>query len=326
MKNDAFTYSLEASRQYQARGPTAVPPLATVGQYQEALSIPASDPLAYRQSSTSFTYSKPYYPMSGWPNGLPDDQPVSYPIYGPSYHSIQEPEYTMSYRIGPGAPVKASSALYVDAEPSYTYGSGPSNTLVQRSTGTDSPFAYQNVAHGLISSVNSSERVLPTPIGRMLPSSGASPYRHDSTASTYSKGSQSSASGGSPTTPNSDVPSGYTNYEPSSLSSYPPTTLATQFSRSNDLYSTTGSSDGIYSESLRTSGSAPDLQYRYTDTTTRKDSTSSALTLSHSSTYVPQSHGHGHGNVSYMLSGDVGSGAAETASETHRNGAGALRA
>lgn len=324
MKNDAFAYNLEASRQYQSRGTTVVPPLATVGHYQDALPMPASEPVVYRQPSASFAYSKPYYPMSGWPHGLPDEPPVPYGVYGPSYHSIQDQEYSMAYRIGPSVPTKTSSPLYVDTEPSYTYSSGPPTSLIHRSpAGTDSPFAYQNVATGLISSVGSSDRVLPTPNGRTLPSSGPSSYRHDSTASTYSKGSQSSTSGASPTTPNSDVPSGYTNYEPSSLSSYPPTTLASQLSRSNGLYPTTGSVDGIYSESLRTTGSAPELQYRYTDTTTRKDSTSAALTLSHTSTYVPQ--GHGHSNVSYMLSGDVGSGAAETASETHRNGAGALR-
>ncbi|CAM1509393.1 Fc.00g031320.m01.CDS01 [Cosmosporella sp. VM-42] len=331
MKNhDTFTYNLEASRQYHSRGSTVVPQLPTVPQYPDGVAVP-TDPLAYRQNSASFGYnSKPYCPVAGWAQAIPEEQPVNYPMYGPSYHGLPEPEYNMNYRIGSGPPSKPPSNLYVDTEPNYAYSSGPPTTsLAHRpAAGADSSFTFQNVAAGMAGSVNGSERVLPTPVGRSLPSSGASSYRNDSTSSTYSKGSGSSGSGTSPNTPNSDVPSSYTSYEPSSMSSYPSSTLPTQLSRT-DLYSTSGSSDAVFStsDSLRAPTSAADMQYRYTDTTTRRDSTSSAgaLTLSHGPTYVPQGHSH---HASYMLPGDVGSGGAAesaTAADSHRKTAGTLR-
>ena len=328
MKNDNnFAYNLEASRQYQARSSAVISTLPTIPQYPDGIQMPSNDPTPYRQNSAAFTYnSKPYYPVASWAHAIPEEQSIAYPIYGPSYHGLQEPEYSMSYRIGPGAPTK-TSPLYVDTEPNYGFSGSSTTSLVHRPAVGESNFTFHNVAAGLTASTAVNDRILPIPVGRTLSSSGASSYRHESTPSTYSKGSQSTTSGTSPTTPNSDVPASYTHYEPPNLSSYPSTTLTTQLSRPNDLYSAMGSSDGVYStsDSLRTSTSVPDLQYRYTDTTTRKDSTSAAgaITLSHGPTYM--SHNPNH-QASYILSGDVG-GATNTSAATddHHKALGSLR-
>lgn len=290
--------------------------------------MPTSESVAYRQNSASFAYNgKPYYSVANWAQGISDEQPIPYPLYGPSYHTLQEPEYSMSYRIGPGAPAK-TGALYVDQEPNYGFSGASSTTsLVHRPAVGDSSFGFHNVAAGMTASVNGNDRVLPMPVGRTLSTSGASSYRNDSTSSTYSKGSQSSASATSPATPSSDVPSSYTHYEPS-LTSYPSTALATHLTQPNDLYSTVGSSDGVYSasDSLRTSASVPDLQYRYTDTTIRKDSTSTAgaISLSHGPTYMSQSHHH---HASYMLPNDVSGPSTDlrTSSSGHHKAVGSLR-
>ncbi|KAF7560627.1 hypothetical protein G7046_g3495 [Stylonectria norvegica] len=334
MKNEGFTYNLEASRQYQARAPSIAPPLPTIPQYPDNVAIHPSDPLAYRQSSASLGYnSKPYCSgISAWPNAYAEQQQsVGYPMY-PPYSSPQEPDYNMNYSFGSG-PERKPNPLYLDNDSNYAYSSGPAtNALAHRpAPGLDgSNFSFQNVANGSSSSVNGHERVLPTPVGRTMASSGTSSYRNDSTSSTYSKGSQASTTGTSPGSPVSEVPSSYTSYDSSSVSSYQPP--STHLSRPNDLYSTVGSSDSVFppTEPLRGPGSVPDMTYRYTDTTTsqhRRESMSNAraMALSQgSTTYVPQGASH---HAPYMLPGDVGSGSAveNAAADSDRKTAGTLR-
>ncbi|KAM0553072.1 hypothetical protein ACHAPJ_007620 [Fusarium lateritium] len=258
MKNESFTYSLEASRQYQARGSSAIAALpSTTPSYSDGLPTYSSDPFAYRTPS-AFGYStKPYCPLSTWGNGYTDDQNYNYALYQPSYSSVHDSDYSMNYRIGSGTPVK--STLCVDTEPNYAYSSGntvtslvhrpaqvatdsaslayqsmvpESKSLAFQSMGADTKnlgfqnmtadskgLAYQNMAAG----VSMGDRVLPMPVGRSsMPSSTGSSYKNDSGSPIYSsssKSSQASTSDTSPVSTTSETPSSYTSYESSSMAS-----------------------------------------------------------------------------------------------------------
>ncbi|KAJ3522947.1 hypothetical protein NM208_g12647 [Fusarium decemcellulare] len=108
MKHDSFSYSLEASRQYQARGTSVVPSIPTTtstSHYPDGLPVQASEPLIYRP--TTFGYStKPYYPLP-WSNGYPDDQAISY-VYQSSYPSVNDPDYGINFRMASGTVGKSS--------------------------------------------------------------------------------------------------------------------------------------------------------------------------------------------------------------------------
>lgn len=334
MKQESFNYSLEASRQYQARGSSVVPPLpSTTPQYPDGLPIHASDPFIYR-APTSFTYSpKPCYPVSSWGHGYTEEQGINYTLCPPAYPSVHDSDYGISYRIGSSTPVK-SGGICVEADSSYDYGSATQTTsLVHRPapvTTDSASMSFQNMA----ASVSMGDRVLPVPVGRTsVPSTiGPSPssYRNDSGSSTIfgnsttSKGASthtSTTTGTSSASPDSETPSSYTSYEPSSMTSaaglpsYPPMTLASQLTRtSNDLYTHANSSDAsLYTpaDSMRVGGGGgggpgPDLTYRYTDTTTAANTaaaTSSARrepSMLTGSGSVGPSFSLGHGATTYM--------------------------
>ncbi|OBS25829.1 hypothetical protein FPOA_06365 [Fusarium poae] len=292
LKGESFTYSLEASRQYQARGSSAISSLsASTPSYTDGIPAYTTEAFVYRNPA-NFTYgTKSYCPLA-WGNGYADDQSYNYALYQPAYSPVHDSDYSMSYRIASGTPGK--SALCVDAEPSYSYSSGNTMTnLVHRpaQAATESTaynlvpdsknVAFQNMAsdpkglalQNMAAGVNTGERVLPAPVVRSsMSSSIGSSYKNDSDSSIYSnnsssssKSSQDSTSETSPVSSTSETPSSYTSYESSTsscLPSYPP---ITQYGRSgNDLYSHTGSSDTAL---FASSQGGPDMTYRYTDTT-----------------------------------------------------------
>ncbi|KAF7538881.1 hypothetical protein G7Z17_g12559 [Cylindrodendrum hubeiense] len=316
MKNETFTYNIEASRQYHAGGTSPAAPIqAASPQYDGPSSIQAEhEALAFRPgSSATFSYSaRPFDAASQWASGLPVEHgAVTYGVYTPTYHgqqSHQDQELGINYRIG------ASST----------------------DPGT---MGFQNVqnVHNAAPAAEVHQRALPTRIRRAaLPTSGASPYRNDSCSPVCGKSSQSSSSGASPMTPGSEASPGYTGYETPSPSmattaaSYSAMRIATQPTRPNDIYAATGTSEGsMYSPgsaaagSTRPAGSGPDMTYRYTDTTAgtaspvtgtivpkleRNSSADAALALSHlhGPAYVGQNHGQ---SASYMMPSDVQGGA-----------------
>ncbi|GKU19037.1 unnamed protein product [Fusarium langsethiae] len=302
LKGEDFTYSLEASRQYQARGSSAISSLpSTTPSYTNGLPAYTTEAFVYRNPANFAYGTKSYCPLA-WGNGYTDDQSYNYALYQPSYSPVHDSDYGMSYRIASGTPGK--SALCVDTEPNYAYSSGNTMTnLVHRPAqvaANSTSVAYQNLVpdsknvvfqnmasdpkglslQNMAAGVRIGERVLPAPVGRSsMSSSIGSSYKNDSGSSVYSssssKSSQDSTSETSPVSSTSETPSSYTSYESSSmastsscLSSYPPITLASQYGRSsNDLYSHTGSSDAALFASTDSMRQGPDMTYRYTDTT-----------------------------------------------------------
>ncbi|CEI63155.1 unnamed protein product [Fusarium venenatum] len=291
LKGESFTYSLEASRQYQARGSSAISSLpSSTPSYTDGLPAYTTEAFVYRNPA-NFTYgTKSYCPLA-WGHGYTDDQSYSYALYQPAYSPVHDPDYGMSYRIASGTPEK--SALCVDTEPSYAYSSGNTmmNLVHRPAQVTADSTAYQNLVpdsknvafqsmapdpKGLalqnVAGVNTGERVLPAPVGRSsMSSSIGSSYKNDSGSSIYSssssKSSQDSTSETSPVSSTSETPSSYTSYESSTSSSCLPSyTPIPQYGRSssNDLYSHTGSSDAAM---FASSQGGPDMAYRYTDTT-----------------------------------------------------------
>ncbi|UPK93635.1 hypothetical protein LCI18_004570 [Fusarium solani-melongenae] len=364
MKQESFNYSLEASRQYQARGSSVVPPLPpATSHYPDGLPMNTSDPFVYRAPTTFAYTAKSLYPLSNWSNGYTEDQGINYTMYPPAYPSVHDSDYGINYRIGSGT-VGKSEGICVDTEPNYAYSSGPPTTsLVHRPApvaADSTSMTFQNMAAG----VNMGDRVLPMPVGRSsVPNSigpSSSSYRNESSCSSVfgsggrgSSAQTSTTAGTSPASPDSETPSSYTSYEPSSvasaagLSSYPPITLASQLSRtSNDLYTHASSSEAsLYSpaDSMRVGGGGgpgPDLTYRYTDTTTAA-TTAAATTsarrelpmMNGGSGSVGSSFSMAHGATTYMAQpasymlppGDVGGTGAEAAADSYRKTAGTLR-
>ncbi|RBR24204.1 uncharacterized protein FIESC28_02937 [Fusarium coffeatum] len=255
-KTENFTYSLDASRQYQARGSSAISSVpVTTHPLSDPDGLPAytseaGEAFAYRAPANLAYETKPYCPLP-WGNGYADDQsyglamyPQSYPVHDTS--AVHDADYSMSYRIASGTSGK--SALCVDTDPDYAYSSGNNVTsLVHRPAPvtTDSTslayqnmvpepksFGYQNLAadskglamQNMAAGVNMGDRVLPMPVGRSsMSSSTGSLYKHDSGSSIYSssKSSQASTSDTSPVSSTSEPTSSYTtgNYESSSMAS-----------------------------------------------------------------------------------------------------------
>ncbi|KAL6915636.1 hypothetical protein FSHL1_007085 [Fusarium sambucinum] len=292
LKGESFTYSLEASRQYQARGSSALSSLpSSTPSYPDGLPTYTTEAFVYR-NPPNFTYgTKSYCPLA-WGNGYTDDHGYNYALYQPAYSPVHDSDYGMSYRIASGTPGK--SALCVDTEPSYTYSGGNTMTnLVHRPAQVAAEStAYQNMVpdsknvafqsmasdpkglalQNMAAGVNTGERVLPAPVGRSsMSSSIGSSYKNDSGSSIYSssssKSSQDSTSETSPVSSTSETPSSYTSYESSTSSSCLPSyTPIPHYGRSssNDLYSHTGSSDAAL---FASSQGGPEMTYRYTDTT-----------------------------------------------------------
>lgn len=355
-----FTYSLDASRQYQARGSSAISSVSsTAPSYTDGLPAYNADAFVYRNPANFGYGTKSYCPVS-W-NGIPDEQSYStYGLYPQAYSPVHDSAYGMSYRIASGNPGK--SALCVDTEPNYAFTGGNTMTnLVHRpaqvtTDSTNVPYqnlvpdsknvAFQNMAAG----VSVGERVLPTPVARSsMSSSIGSSYKNDSDSSIYSssssKSSQDSTSETSPVSSTSETLSSYTSYEPSSMAStssclpsYPPITLASQCGRSsNDLYSHTSSSDAALfapADSMRQG--PPDMTYRYTDTTSGV--TAAAVASVSGRRDLPHLNGSGIGSFSlghaaasyvphqgagYMLptGGEIG---ADAATDHYRKSAGSL--
>ncbi|KAK5992126.1 hypothetical protein PT974_05524 [Cladobotryum mycophilum] len=326
-----FAYNVDMSRHYQARGSSMVPPgpssSSSMTSYVDALSMLGSEAPSYRNGSAYAYNGRSVYPVSGIPSGYAEDG-IDYSTYQQqqqahqqqtpptqqtptqqsqqqpqpqtpqqqqqpqSYQTVPETSYMMSYRVAPSTapPAKASSnsALYVESEPSYSYASGSSAaSLVHRpvsSTTDSSSYSFQG---GFSNSFASGDRVLPTPTPRPLSTTGQHPYRAESISSGYSKTSHYE---------NSPMPT-----------SYPSTSLSSHTSRQNDVYTTSAPSQSEASlptndEPLR--ATAPELTYKYQDTTGHYRSTyNDNLRYSGSAhSYLPPTHGHA---TSYMVGGDV---------------------
>lgn len=293
MKQDGYSYSLEASRQYHSRGSTTVPPLAVqpVTHYPEEVTpLPPNDALAYRHGSAPFTYNpRPFDPVGTWPTALPVEQSVSYHVYSPVYD--QEPAYA--------CPPNTTTLVHRSAHAT----SADSTCLGFQSVPPGHPETPTDVT--AVVALPPSDRILPTPgshRGSVMgsSSSGLSSYRSDSPSPVYGSSkpptsSQSpqtsiSTSGTGPVTPGSEA-SSYASYEPSSsmppaVPSYAPIALTPQLTRPGDMYGPSSAGPAMYSsppangssgDSLRGSGSGsasgPDMTYRYTDTTTTENGT-----------------------------------------------------
>ncbi|KAK7404088.1 hypothetical protein QQX98_010103 [Neonectria punicea] len=334
LKHESYSYSVDASRQYHSRGSTVVP-----------TQPPQYDGLAYRPGPSTFAYhGRPFDAASTWASNMSvEQQGVNYGAYPPPYHAVQQAHQDSDLNL-------TSFANLVHRAAAHGHGTatarcsfenvghvaatmpGPIHTGAAVSAASPPPSVAVADIH---------DRILPvsrvsTPAGRAaLVAAGGTPYRNESSSPAHGRSSQSSASSAAPMTPSSDASaSGFANYESSSsmsnaASSYPPMGLAAHLSRSSDLYAPTGTSESaMYSagtsagESMRSSGSGPDMTYRYTDTTTSgtgspvatittthmnsRGATGGGLTSSHAhhgSSFVPQNHGE---HASYMMSGDAG--------------------
>lgn len=315
LKNEQFSYSLDVARNFQARGSSVVPsipntPLAS--SYPEAMHIPAGEALSYR-SGSAYAYSGKYYPVSGWSNGYVDDSNIEYSVYPQTYQPVQQdPAYMVGYRMGASPPSSTkpsggSTPLYVEPDSAaYGYPAGhaaaaaSTATMVHRpapSTDANASYAFQ----GLTNPLSANERLLPTPSTRSLTSAPQQhPYRAESISSAYSKTSQSSTGNSSPAAL-SEAATAYTSFESSPLTSYPtPTVANSHLARGNEAYTTTATSslDAIIApadEPLRMT--APEMTYKYTDTTRRYASNYNSGPLGG---YMTSSHGHSP----YTISGD----------------------
>ncbi|UKZ48374.1 hypothetical protein TrVGV298_002597 [Trichoderma virens] len=291
LKNEQFTYSLEVARNFQARGSSVVSPIPTTtlpSPYPEPMGMPSGEALPYRNGPAStYAYGSKYYPLSGWSNGYTDDNSIEYSVYQQSYPPQHDATYMVGYRMGSNPPSNkpsgGSTPLYVEPETAYGYPAGP-------------PAATTTTTMSIASLPN--ERLLPTPSSRPMASAPQQhPYRAESISSAYSKTSQSSTGSSSPAAL-SEAATTYTSFENSPLSSYP--TPTTTNSRLRSEYPTTANSslDAIMApseEPLRMT--APEMTYKYTDTTRH-----------YASTYTGNLGGYNmtssHGHSGYAMSSD----------------------
>ncbi|KAM0256603.1 hypothetical protein ACHAQJ_004890 [Trichoderma viride] len=299
MKNEQFSYSLEVARSFQARGSSIVPPIPTPplpSPYSETMHVPSGEAMSYKNGS-AYAYGGKYYPVSGWPNGYVDDSNIDYAVYPQSYPPAvqQDAAYMVGYRMGtnPPSPVKPSGGistpLYVESDTAAAYGystghgaaTATTATMVHRpasSTDVNAGYAYQSVASGLSNPMNAGERLLPAPSTRPMTSAPQQhhPYRAESISSAYSKTSQSSTGSSSPAAL-SEAATAYNSFEGSPMTSYPnPAPTSSHLGRGGEGYTTAAASslDAIIEpadEPLRMT--APELTYKYTDTTRRYAST-----------------------------------------------------
>lgn len=249
--------------------------------------MPGGEALSYRNGS-AYAYGSKYYPLPTWSSGYADDSSIEYSVYPQTYQPVQQDAaYMVGYRMGSSPPSSAkpsggSTPLYVEQDTAYGYPTGhaaatTTATMVHRpAPGTDANagFAYQGISG--LSNPLTNERLLPTPSVRPMTSAPQQhPYRAESISSAYSKTSQSSTGSSSPAAL-SEAATTYTSFDSSPLASYPtPTTTNSHLHRS-EAYTTTAnpSLDAIMApsdEPLRMT--APELTYKYTDTTRRYAST-----------------------------------------------------
>ncbi|KAL7796121.1 hypothetical protein V8C37DRAFT_414414 [Trichoderma ceciliae] len=318
LKNEQYSYSLDVARNFQARGSSIVPPIPTTplpSSYPETMHMPSGEALSYRNGS-AYAYGSKYYPVSGWSNGYVDDSNIEYSVYPQSYQPVQQDAtYMVGYRMGTSPPSSAkpsggSTPLYVESDTAaYGYPTGhaaaattTANMVHRPAPGTDANtnFAFQGIASGLSNPMGASERLLPTPPTRSLTSAPQHhPYRAESISSAYSKTSQSSTGSSSPAAL-SEPATTYNSFESSPLTSYPtPTAPNSHLGRGSEVYSAAAASslDAIIApsdEPLRMT--APELTYKYTDTTRRYASTYTGALGG----YLTSSHGHSP----YTIGGD----------------------
>ncbi|KAH6604475.1 n-terminal fungal transcription factor-containing [Trichoderma cornu-damae] len=315
--NEQFSYSLDVARNFQARGSSIVPPIPTTplsSSYPEAMHMPSSEALSYR-SGSAYAYGSKYYPVSGWSSGYVDDSSIEYSVYPQSYQPVQQDAtYMVGYRMGASPsstkPSGGNTPLYVESDTSaYGYPAGHAASvtttaaIVHRpvtSTDAGAGFAFQGITSGLSNPMGANERMLPTPSTRSLTSATQQhPYRAESISSAYSKTSQSSTGSSSPAAL-SEAATTYNGFESSPLTSYPtPTATSSHLARGSEAYTTAANSslDAIIApsdEPLRMT--APELTYKYTDTTRRYASTYTGALGG----YLTGSHGHSP----YTMSGD----------------------
>ncbi|PTB68445.1 hypothetical protein BBK36DRAFT_1156704 [Trichoderma citrinoviride] len=326
LKNEQFSYSLDVARSFQARGPAVVPPMPTTplpSPYPEALSMPSGEALSYRNGSASaYAYGSKYYPMSAWSGGYADDSSIEYSVYPQSYP--QDAYMVGAYRMG-SSPASSKPSMYVESDPASAYGypTGPTSaavgaaastaTMVHRPAAgaeTNTGYAYGGIA-SLSNPLTNSERMLPTPLARPLTSAPQQhqhqhqhphqhqhqhqhqhPYRAESISSAYSKTSQSSAGSSSPAAL-SEPSTAYTPFENPPLSSYPTPTASNSHLHRSESYTTASnpSLDSVMApteEPLRMT--APEMTYKYTDTTRRYASTYTGAGALGG--YLTSSHGH----------------------------------
>ncbi|UKZ91313.1 uncharacterized protein TrAFT101_006301 [Trichoderma asperellum] len=309
IKSDPFTYSIDLARTFQARGASLVPPMPTPplpSSYPDTMHVPSGEALSYKNSS-AYAYGNKYYPVSTWTNGYVEDSNVDYAVYPQSYQpaAVQPPvqqqavqqqdaSYMMGYRMSTSspAPMKHESGnappLYVEPNTAaYGYPTGHASatstvaSMIHRSaasTDTSPSYAYQSVASGIPSHMNTNERLLPAPSTRSLTSAPQQqhPYRAESISSAYSKTSQSSTGSSSPAALSEAAATTYNSFESSPLTSYPTSaSTSSHHGRSGEGY-TTGAASSLEAiiepviEPLRMT--APEFTYKYTDTTRRYNS------------------------------------------------------
>lgn len=332
MKNDTFNYSINSSRQYQSRGSSVLAPSHAVSSahFTEGAHT-AHNSQALHRHGLGYQYMTGRLPhtamatsqqLGEWHHGYAENHNLMNHYFPGPYQALQEPAYNMHYRLPAGPSSRSNGALLADTESHYGFSSGPATSgFVHRttpvtsagpSTPQDTAFSFQGMATGLAASLNGSERLLPPPVGRPLPSMGYSSVRNGpASPPIYSRPSQSSTSGTSPAvSPFSDAQSSYTHYDSSSMTPYTPAPVTMQI-RTGDNYTTSGSAESLFSSAntLR-ANSVSDMTYRYTDTTAAlRDSPSSppgGVSLSHGTPYISQSSSQ---STPYVLSDSIGSSA-----------------
>lgn len=343
-----FEYNMSAARSLARHG--AVAPSA----HYDAADLAAGEALTYSRGASSSLYgpynsssSSRYYP-STWhgsssaygADGTADDYGM---YYAQDSGTSQVMPYSWSSSRGAGGRTPSSS-LYVDTADSSSYAYGNhSSTLVHRpapAAGDSHGFSLHGFAAALpsgggsSSSSNGTDRLLPTPINRSLPSStSSSSYRdHAGYGSSSRSSGASSSSVTSPTSPLSEA-YGTAGIDSASLGSY-----ATAASRSySDSYGTSGSTaaeGSIFTaeeRGLGSQGSQLDMTgYTYGDTSsTRRASagvstSSSGGQLPNGATYEPTHH-HSQSHHSYETAAGSGGGGGGLHGGGHRASVGSRR-
>lgn len=310
--DQTFSYELKAARAYHAHHALASPLAASPTHY--ASEIPDGLPRAahggYPPTTAGYSYGAgKYYPsVPSWTSQATypaeDGTGVDYGAMGYSYpYHSQDPSYF--YRMT-AAKTSPNAELYVNTDGTgYGYGSSGAALVHRPATAAVSPdapnFSLSNVAASLPHA--GGDRLLPNP-SRLPGTTNVLSCRPDASAPSYatSTSSKSSGSASSNPSPTSAVSEVTTSYETSSVSGYPPPSHTlpsmTHAHHRNDVsaYPPSSSGESIFTpseNSLRSHGSASDMSYKYSDSSSTgsgrrgsDETSSSGGSLSNGQTYT----------------------------------------
>ncbi|KAF9880673.1 hypothetical protein CkaCkLH20_01715 [Colletotrichum karsti] len=312
--DQTFSYELKAARAYHAHHALASPLTASPTHYASDIhdGLPRAPHGGYPPTTAGYSYGAgKYYPsMPSWssPATYPadDGSSVDYTTmggYSYPYHS-QDPSYL--YRMT-AAKTSSNADLYVNTDGTgYGYGSSGAALVHRPAAAAVSPeapnFSLSNVAASLPHA--GADRLLPNP-SRLPGTTNVLAYRTDTSAPSYATSTSTKSSGpaSSNPSPTSAVSEVTTSYETSPVSAYPPPSHTlpsmTHVHHRADMSGyppSSSSGDSIFTpseSSLRTHGSASDLSYKYSDSSSSAsgrrgsgETSSSGGSLSNGQTYT----------------------------------------